>query len=62
MSKWFLSMQSSHMTMGVYIVPDEVVSDFSPLNSYLMSNYISADKDNRNVLMKRCKVIVRMFY
>lgn len=46
----FLSMQSSHMTMGVYIVPDEVVSDFSPLNSYLMSNYISADKDNRNVL------------
>lgn len=46
----FLSMQSSHMTMGVYIVPDEAVNDFSLFNSYLMSNYTSIDKENRNVL------------
>ena len=33
--------------MGVYIVPDEAVNDFSLFNSYLMSNYNSIDKENR---------------
>lgn len=49
----FLSMQSSHMTMGVYIVPDEAVTSFTPVNSYLIGNYVSADKDTRKVVDER---------
>lgn len=46
----FLSMQSSHMTMGVYIVPDEAVEGFSYDNSYMLANYISSDKETRNIV------------
>lgn len=44
----FLSMQSSHMCMGVYIVPDEAVSNFIPADSYLVGNYAANDQDTRN--------------
>lgn len=49
----FLSMQSSHMTMGVYIVPDDAVNGFSIDNSYLIGNYAAVDKEARNIVDER---------
>ncbi|WP_455682279.1 ABC transporter permease, partial [Thomasclavelia sp.] len=49
----FLSMQSSHMTMGVYIVPDDAVNGFSIDNSYLIGNYAAVDKGARNIVDER---------
>lgn len=44
----FLSMQSSPMDMGVYIVPDNVVKNMSISESYLVANYNANDKESRN--------------
>ena len=44
----FLDMQSSHMNMGVYIVPDEAVANLEYENSYLVGNYAATNKDDRN--------------
>lgn len=49
----FLSMQSSHMTMGVYIVPDDAVNGFLIDNSYLIGNYAAVDKEARNIVDER---------
>lgn len=44
----FLSMQSSPMDMGVYIVPDNVVNNMSISESYLVANYNADDKEGKN--------------
>lgn len=44
----FLSMQSSPMDMGVYIVPDNVVKNMSISESYLVANYNANDKEGKN--------------
>lgn len=49
----FVSMQSSHMSMGVYIVPDEAVNDFKVSDSFLIGNYDANDKETRSAVEEK---------
>lgn len=49
----FVSMQSSHMSMGVYIVPDEAVNDFKVSDSFLIGNYDANDKETRTAVEEK---------
>lgn len=49
----FVSMQSSHMSMGVYIVPDEAVNDFKVSDSFLIGNYDANDKETRSAIEEK---------
>lgn len=49
----FVSMQSSHMSMGVYIVPDEAVNGFKISDSFLIGNYDANDKETRSAIEEK---------
>lgn len=49
----FVSMQSSHMSMGVYIVPDEAVNGFKISDSFLIGNYDANDKETRSTIEEK---------
>lgn len=49
----FVSMQSSHMSMGVYIVPDEAVNGFKISDSFLIANYDANDKETRSTIEEK---------